>query len=177
MSLDDKDDMAHAVLAIMTSAVGEFEASIVEARRAVALNPNSAFTTSTLGLVLGFGGYPGEAIGWLRQAMRASPNDPLTWIWLNGIGDFQFYSREFEVALETYRQVIHLRPRFYSPHLWYAAALAHLGRLDEAREALEIARAQFGEQIERRRQRPPWEWPQNWEIKLQGLRLLGVELR
>jgi hypothetical protein len=71
--------------------------------------------------------------------------------------------------------VIRLRLQFFAPHLFSVSALAHLGRLGEAREALEVARTRFGEQIERRRHRPPWAMPQNWEIKMQGLRLAGVE--
>jgi adenylate cyclase len=34
-----------------------------------------------LGCVLGYGGYRDEALDRLAQAMRASPNDPLTWLW------------------------------------------------------------------------------------------------
>ena len=171
VSLDDKDDMAHAVLATMMCVVGDWEESVHEARVAFSLNPNSAFVMSTLGLILGRAGYYKESIGRLRQAMRASPHDPLTWQWLNGIGDFQLFSREYQAALEAYRQVIALRPRFFPPHLFSAAALAYLGRSREARDALESARAQFPEQIERRRHRPSWARPQDWAIKTEGLRL------
>jgi adenylate cyclase len=45
---------------------------------ALTLNPNSAFVISTLGLMLGRAGHHEEGIGQLRQAMRMSPNDPLT---------------------------------------------------------------------------------------------------
>jgi adenylate cyclase len=175
VSLDDKDDMAHAVLATMMCVVGDWEESVLEARMALALNPNSAFVISTLGLVLGRAGYHAEGIDWLRQAMRASPHDPLTWQWLNGIADFQLCSGQFEAALETYRQVTRLRPRFFSPHLFSAAALAYLGRSREARDALESARAQFAEQIERRRHRPSWARPEDWAIKTEGLRLAAGE--
>ncbi|MFO1087476.1 MAG: tetratricopeptide repeat protein [Reyranellaceae bacterium] len=170
VSLDDKDATAHAVLATMMCVVGDWEESVVEARAALALNPNSAFVMSTLGLVLGRAGYHEEGIRWLRQAMRASPHDPMTWQWLNGIGDFQLSAGAFEAALETYRQVMRRRPQFFSPHLFSAAALAYLGRWREAREALEGAQAQFAEQIERRRHRPPWARPQDWAIKTEGLR-------
>jgi adenylate cyclase len=174
VSLDDKDDMAHAVLATMMCVAGDWEESVLEARRAFALNPNSAFVMSILGLVLGRAGYHEEGIGWLRQAMRASPHDPLTWQWLNGIGDFQLFSREFEAALKTYRQVMLLRPRFFSPHLFSAAALAYLGRPREARDALDSAQAQYAEQIERRRHRPSWARPEDWAIKTEGLRLAAL---
>ena len=81
VSLDDKDAMAHAVLAHMRMWGSEWEAAIAEARTALALNPNSAFVISMLGCVLGFGGYRDEALDRLQQAMRASPHDPLTWLW------------------------------------------------------------------------------------------------
>lgn len=174
VSLDDKDATAHAVLATMMCVVGDWEDSVVEARAALALNPNSAFVMSTFGLVLGRAGYHEEAIRRLQQAMRASPHDPLTWQWLNGIGDFQLSSGEFEAALENYRQVILLRPEFFAPHLFSAAALAYLGRSREARNALESAQARFSEQIERRRHRPPWARPQDWAIKTEGLRLAAA---
>src|SRR5215472_16788590 len=81
VSLDDKDAMAHAILAHIRMWGGEWEAAIAEARTAHALNPNSAFVISLLGCVLGHCGYPEEALERLRQAMRASPHDPLTWLW------------------------------------------------------------------------------------------------
>ena len=86
VSLDDKDAMAHAVLAHMRMWDSEWEAAISEARTALALNPNSAFVISMLGCVLGFGGYRDEALDRLRQAMRASPHDPLTWLWTRWSG-------------------------------------------------------------------------------------------
>ncbi|MGH7153746.1 MAG: hypothetical protein ACREF3_07430, partial [Acetobacteraceae bacterium] len=175
VSLDSKDDMAHAVLALMMGGVGEWEVGITEARVAAALNPNSAFVIGALGMVLGTGGYHEEAISQLRLAIRASPHDPLIWWWLNGIADFQLFSQQFGAALETYRQVIRRRPQFYLAHLWVPAVLAHLGRSDGARAALERVRAQFPELIERRRQRPPWQRPQDWAIKMEGLRLAAGE--
>src|SRR5215469_8425766 len=81
VSLDDKDAMAHAVLAHMMMWGGEWEEAIAQARSAFALNPNSAFVISMLGCVLGFGGHREEALERLRQAMRASPHDPLIWLW------------------------------------------------------------------------------------------------
>ena len=86
VSLDDKDAMAHAVLAHMRMWDSEWEAAISEARTALALNPNSAFVISMLGCVLGFGGYHDEALDRLQQAMRASPHDPLTWLWTMWMG-------------------------------------------------------------------------------------------
>lgn len=171
VSLDDKDAMAHAVLAHMMMWGGEWEAAIAEARAALGLNPNSAFVISMLGCVLGFGGYRDEALDRLRQAMRASPHDPLTWLWTLRRGSLQFYSRDFVGALETLRQLVRLRPGVAHAYELIASSLAYLGRLDEAREALERVPAQSREQIQRYRQRMPWMRPEDYALRAEGVRL------
>src|SRR6266581_1304476 len=169
VSLDDKDAMAHAVLAHMTMWGGEWEAAIAEARTAFALNPNSAFVLSMLGCVLGFGGHREEALNRLQQAMRASPHDPLIWLWTLWTGGIQFNSRKFDAAVESLRQVVRLRPGYNQSKVLIAASLAHLGRIDEARELLEGARAQIVDP--RFSQRAPWLRPEDYALRVEGLRL------
>ncbi len=168
VSLDDKDAMAHAVLAHMMMWGGEWEAAIAQARTAIVLNPNSAFVISMLGCVLGFGGYRDEALDRLRQAMRASPHDSLTWLWLLWRGVLEFLSRDFVAALQTFGQVIRLRPAYPATYELIAASLAYLGRLDEARDVLEHIPA---EQRQRSQERLPWLRPQDYALLIEGLRL------
>jgi len=175
VSLDDKDAMAHAVLAHMVMWGGEWEAAIAEARTAVALNPNSAFVISMLGCVLGFGGYREEALERLQQAMRASPHDPLIWLWSIWRAVLQFFSRDFVAALQTLRQVVRLRPSYAPPYEYIAASLAYLGRSDEAREALERVPPQSAEQLQRWQQRPPWMRPEDYALRVEGVRLAAGE--
>ncbi|MGY4310700.1 adenylate/guanylate cyclase domain-containing protein [Bradyrhizobium sp. JR3.5] len=171
VSLDDKDAMAHAVLAHMMMWGGEWEAAIAEARTAVALNPNSAFVISMLGCVLGFGGYREEALERLQQAMRASPHDPLIWLWSIWRALLQFFSRDFVAALQTLRQVVRLRPSYAPPYEYVAASHAYLGQLDEAREALERVPPQSAEQLRRWQQRPPWMRPEDYALRVEGVHL------
>jgi adenylate cyclase len=171
VSLDDKDATAHAVLAHMRMWGAEWEAAIAEARIALALNPNSSFVISMLGCVLGFGGYREEALDRLRQAMRASPNDPLTWLWILWTGIIQFYSRKFDAAVETLRQVVRLRPGATQAQVLIAASLAHLGRLDEARDHL--SRARFRDP---RYQQMPWTRPEDHALRVEGVRLAANEM-
>jgi adenylate cyclase len=169
VSLDDKDAMAHAVLAHMMMWGGEWEAAIAQARKAVVLNPNSTFVISMLGCVLGFGGYKDEALDRLQQAMRTSPHDPLIWLWMVWRGSIEFLSRDFDAAVQTLRQVVRLRPGYSSPYDNLAASLAFLGRLDEARDALQLQPAQSPEQRQRWQQRPPWLRPQDYALRVEGL--------
>ncbi|RXH20596.1 winged helix-turn-helix domain-containing tetratricopeptide repeat protein [Bradyrhizobium guangzhouense] len=175
VSLDGKDAMAHAVLAHMMMWGGEWEGAIAEARSAVALNPNSAFVISMLGCVLGFGGHREEALERLHQAMRASPHDPLIWLWLVWCGILQFFSRDQLAALQTLRRVARLRPDYAGIHQWIAASLAHLGRLDEAREALEHIPSQSVEQLRRWQHRPPWMRPEDYALRVEGIRRAGEQ--
>jgi len=70
VSLDNRDATAHAVLATMMRVVGDWEDSVGEARKALALNPNSAFVVSMLGLVPGRAGYHEEAVLYASPVFR-----------------------------------------------------------------------------------------------------------
>lgn len=173
VALDDKDAMAHAVLAHMMMWGSEWEAAIAEARIALALNPNNAFVISMLGCVLGFGGYHDEALDRLQQAMRASPHDPLTWLWTMWSGAIQFSARRFDESLETLSRLNRLRPEYGLTLGLIAATLASLERLDEARVVLARARPLFGDP--RYRERPPWLRPEDYALRIETLRLAAGE--
>lgn len=168
VSLDDKDAMAHAVLAHMMMWNSEWEAAIAEARTAIALNPNSAFVISMLGCVLGFGGYHAESLARIQQAARASPHDPLTWLWTLWKGTIQLHSRDFDAAIQTCKQVLRLRPGLYPARVIFAICYAHMGRIDDAREALKCARRQIQDP---RYQSAPWVRPEDHVLRLEGIRL------
>ena len=166
VSLDDKDAMGHAVLAHMRMWCSDWEGAIAAARKAVALNPNGSFGIGMLGCVLGFGGYREEALDRLRQAMRASPHDPLTSLWILWTGLIQFFARQFDTAAETLRQVGRLRPYYSNYHTVLAAALACQGHLDEARAVLSRAPP-----VDPRYQHAPWMRPEDHALRIEGFRL------
>ena len=154
---------------------GSFEAGLVETRAALALNPNNAQLIASYGAALAHAGHPGEAIEPLRQAMRASPHDPLTWHWVNWVGMAQLHNRDFEYALETYRPSVQRDPEHFSANLNIAVALGPLGRRQEARAALDHLRAQFPEQLRQFQQRRPTQYSlKDYVLRIEGLRLAGL---
>jgi adenylate cyclase len=105
--------------------------------------------------------------------MRATPHDLLTWLWTMWTAGTQFSARDFAAALETYRQLIRLRPRASTAYLLSAASLAHLGRLEEARAMLDRSEQEFHVDLRRYLQHPPWLRPEDYAIRIEGLRLAG----
>ena len=122
-----------------------------------------------LGCVLGFGGYHDEALDRLQQAMRASPHDPLTWLWTMWTGGIQLFSNKFEASLKTYNQLARLRPEWTHAQLLIASSLALLGCLNEARETMERIDQRLLDP--RYRQRPPWRRPLDHALIIKGLQL------
>jgi adenylate cyclase len=175
VALDDKDAMSHLALATALIMNGSFEAGLVEARAALALNTNNAQLIASYGAALAHAGHPGEAIEPLRQAMRAIPHDPLTWQWAAWVAMAQLDNGDFESSLKAYRQLVHRHPEHFSGNLSIVVALAHLGRLEEALAALDHLREKFPEQLRQFQQRRPTQYSlKDYVLRVEGLRLAGL---
>jgi adenylate cyclase len=175
VSLDDKDSMAHAILSFMRQMAGDWESAIAEGRTAVNLNPNSAWSMGAMGHALGWGGYPKEGIDYLRRAMRASPHDPLTWLWMFWMGIFQYFLREYAAALDTNGGGDPSAPG--TCESLARGGARPLGRTAEVKEALEKAIIAVSPAVFDRfaRQRPPWMRPEDHAHMVEGLRKAGWE--
>ncbi|MGB6791520.1 MAG: adenylate/guanylate cyclase domain-containing protein, partial [Pseudolabrys sp.] len=87
LRIDDGDpDTLSRVAVISAGMVGDSEAEIEMADRAVALNPNSWRTWNNRGWVYNYAGLPEEAIRSFERAIRVSPVDPLLHMTFLGIG-------------------------------------------------------------------------------------------
>jgi adenylate cyclase len=95
---------------------------------------------------------------------------------LNHVALGLYFSREYEAAIEAATPGIRSNPDFPPTYRWLAAALGQIGRIEEAKEALEkaieIAPAAFDMHI---RQRPPWFRPEDHAHIVEGLRKAGWE--
>jgi adenylate cyclase len=135
LSIDDGDPETLA-LASMTLAfmVGDSEAEIEMADRAVELNPNSWSTWSARGQVYRIAGLPEEAIRSFERAIRMSPLDPRMHFTLTGIGMALIELRRFDEAIVVGKKA--LRQNLYvATYRCLASAFAHLGHDVEAHDA------------------------------------------
>ena len=115
--------------------VGDSEAEIEMADRAVALNPNSFNTWNCRGQVYRIAGLPEEAIRSFERGIRMSPVDPRLHMPLTGIGMAFIELRRFDEAIVVGKKALRQNPSYIATYRCLASAFAHLGRDAEAHDA------------------------------------------
>jgi tetratricopeptide (TPR) repeat protein len=75
------------------------------------------------------------------EALRASPRDTDANVWVAYIALSKLHLGAYEDALGVYRHSIELNPNYPTARFYLAAALAKLGRLDEAKTEVKAALA------------------------------------
>jgi adenylate cyclase len=172
VALDGADAEAHSALANALRRCGDHEGGLAEAARALAIGPNLAFAHTVSGSSLISSGRLKEGIAALEKSNRLDPCRLV--IRLNQIALALYYSGEYEAAIETANRAIRENPKYPNPYRWRAAALGQLGRIEEAKSALEeaiaIAPASFDMYV---RERVPWRRPEDHAHMVEGLRKAG----
>ena len=137
IQLDPNLPIAHAYLGHVLTFEGQHEQSIAEFEKAIALNPN--FTDWRFGAALIRAGQPARAIQIIETHMRY---DPFYVPWAPGqLGIARYMLKEYSEALPPLRECTSRAPDMSLGHVWLAANLAQLGRVDEAHaEAAEVLR-------------------------------------
>jgi TolB-like protein/DNA-binding winged helix-turn-helix (wHTH) protein len=139
VSLDDADAIGHYVLGTAFLLGGDPEGGRAELERAVSLDPNNAWAMAALGVTYGFYKRPREGLALMERALRASPHDSLTWFWLHWMAMTHYFAGDYGAALETADRVIRRQPEQGFGYRVRAASLGQLGRIEEAKAALDRA--------------------------------------
>jgi tetratricopeptide (TPR) repeat protein len=114
---------------------------MAEFEQALALNPNLADAHAYTGFALLVNGHAEETESHVLEALRLSPRDTNAYIWLGFITASKLYVGADEEAVALYRRANEINPNRPISHVYLAAALAELGRLDEARHEVGAALA------------------------------------
>ena len=174
VGFDGADAEARTFLGEMLLYRGDHEGALAEAERALSMTPNLASAHGWRGSALIFSGRVGEGLASLQTSIRLDPRDPLLVLRLNHVAVGFYLSGEYEAAIEAARRGIRSTPDFPSTYRWVAAALGQLGRLEEAKAALEkaiaVAPVSFDAFV---RRRVPWHRPEDHAHMLEGLRKAG----
>jgi TolB-like protein/DNA-binding SARP family transcriptional activator len=102
---------------------------------ALAISPSSALTYILGSVVLGWSGEAERAIEWSEQGMRLSPFDSWAWAAFDAQAMSHLLRGRYEEACRAAYKSVQANPAHSITYVQLTAALAKLGRLDEARAA------------------------------------------
>jgi adenylate cyclase len=135
--LDGKLALGHCVLGYARLLTGQPQKAIAALERAVELDPSLAIAHAFLGDALCWAARADEAIASAEKAMRISPHDPMMWSFCVIVGQAHSIAGRYEEAIHWLERSLQLRPEWPPTHIVVVSSYAQLGRLREARGALE----------------------------------------
>ena len=133
VSLDGDDEWARNVLAKVHFHRSERELFLVEAERAITLNPNNSGVLADMGGYMVYAEQLDRGIALVKKAAALNPRHP-TWYYFPFFW-YHYYRGEYEAALEMALKID--MPDFFSTHENYAVVYSRLGRMEEARQSVE----------------------------------------
>jgi TolB-like protein/Flp pilus assembly protein TadD len=152
LSLAPDHARAHNCLGCVLGVTNRVEQGIAECERALAIDPNLAPAHAVISMRKVYLGRAEDTEGHIQQALRLSPRDAAAHYWLTAAGVAKFCLGLHEEAVDRLRRSMEVNRNNLLTHVYLAAALASLGRPEDARVAardalvlnpqLTIARAQ-----------------------------------
>jgi adenylate cyclase len=174
LALDAGDAIARSRLAVMFLFRGDGDAALIEAERTLALSPNLSIAHSTRGVALLLKGERKEGLAALETSIRLDPRDPLVALRRSQVALGLYFSGDYEAAANAGRRTTQDHPDFPATYRYHAAALGQLGRVEEAKAALDkaisLAPASFDMYV---RNRVPWIRAEDHAHMVEGLRKAG----
>ena len=142
LDLDETLAPAHAHLALIAMAhEWEWQEAQAGFRRAVDLDPNSAYAHGLYSTFLAAVGRVDDAVGEARRALELDPRSAgrsLT------VGTRLLFARRYEAAIEQFRRTLELDPEYDVAHYYMGKALLEMGRHEESIAELERVYAASG---------------------------------
>jgi len=141
LSLAPEHAFAHAAFGSVQILTNRAIQGIAECERALGLDGNLAFAYGSIGMAKFVIGRGEETEAHVQEALRLSPRDTFAYQWMAFAGTAKLFIGRDEEAVTRFRRAIELNRNHPVAHLFLAAALAHLNRLDEGRSAVQAGLA------------------------------------
>ena len=175
IAIDDRASRGHLALGWARMFKRRFDLGVQQIERAVEVNPSLAIGHMYLGLAYIFDGRPEEAIRPIELAMRLSPNDPWFPGMLTVLSKAHFMMRDIDKAVAFGEMASDRGTHHPTSILDYANALAHAGRLREARREVERALSYSPEfSLETLRINHPFRHQADFDFAVEGLLEAGL---
>ena len=135
LSLAPNYAWAHYVLGAVQMATNRAAKGIAEFERAMTLDRNLAMAHAHIGFAKYVMGRAEETEAHVEEALRLSPRDSYAYLWLAWAGTAKLALGHYEEAAARLQRAVEINGNTSFLHFLLAAALAHLGRPEEARSA------------------------------------------
>jgi adenylate cyclase len=136
INLDADHAMAYTMLGVSLLSVGRHDEAASQVNRGSELAPGSYYAAVGCGIVLGYCGEPQESLRSVATALRVSPRDPRIYATYQARCAPLFVLDRFEEVVSAAQYIMRLLPDWPEGLTMQAAALAKLGRTDEAHHAI-----------------------------------------
>ena len=133
--------LGHMLLGLVDMFTKRAAEGIAECEHALALDRNLADAHAIIGYGKIFIGRAEETEAHILDALRLSPRDTNAYVWMGIAGGAKLRLGGHEQAVACLRRAIEANRNYPEAHFHLAAALALLGRLDEARSAVKAGLA------------------------------------
>jgi adenylate cyclase len=172
--LDPRSAFAFQILSYMHAMEGHYEAAMEAAKRAVKLNPYDMGARGVLGISHLVIGEHREAIELFSTAVQRGNSDPrYKWSALNAFS--HYLVGQYDASLSWAREALYLNPNHLQVLAVRAAALAQLGRKEEAAKAAEVLLTNFPAlTVERHLRNFHWKSPADIAHYREGLLKAGL---
>lgn len=137
LSLAPEHPLAHRLLAGVQMNTNRAIQGIAECERALTLDRNMAGAHAQIGGAKLYLGRAEETESHINEALRLSPRDNFAHTWMHRAGLAKLLTGAYEDAVARFQRSVEMNRNFPMAHFLLGAALAHLGRLEEARSAVQ----------------------------------------
>ncbi len=131
-AMRDPTPLAHRIAAKVHGDGKRWDEAMVEAKRAIALDPNDPNGYVAMSILLVDVGRAAEGLDFIQKAMRLDPQSD----YLYRVGDAQFHLERYDEAATTFLRATKRNPSDEWNFFVLAAAYGHLGKEQEARSAI-----------------------------------------
>jgi adenylate cyclase len=172
--LDPRSSFAFQILGYLHAMEGHYEAAMDASKRAVELNPYDMGARGVLGMCHFMSGEHRQAIELFSMAAQRGNSDPR--YQFAATNAFSHYLlRQYDASLSWAREALYSNPNHLQVLAVRAAALAQLGRSEEAAQAAEVLLSNYpGLTVGRHLRNFRWKNPADLAHYRQGLLKAGV---
>jgi adenylate cyclase len=174
--LDPRSSFAFSILSYVHAMEGNYEAARDAGNKAIELNPYDMGARGVLGISHLVVGEHRQAIELFSAAVQRGNSDPrYQWAALNAFSHYLL--RQYDASLSWAREALYLNPNHLQVLAVRAAALAQLGRDEEAAKAVEVLLGSFpGLTVDRHLRNFRWKVAADTAHYREGLLKAGVPL-